>query len=79
MLEASRFRFSDYPGIYLTLAMPGMSERLAEDGSHDHQELTEDLPRSHQSHHDHRDNVDLEDQETQTCHQDADGDYEDPE
>ena len=68
MLEASRFRFSDYPGIYLTLAMPGMSERLAGTESHDHQELTDDLPRSHQSHHDHRDNVDLEDLVTDTQH-----------
>ena len=48
--------------------MPGMSERLAGAESHDHQELTDDLPRSHQSHHDHRDNVHLEDLVTDTQH-----------
>ena len=48
--------------------MSGMSERLAEEDSHDHQELTEGLPSSHQGHHDHRDNVDLEDLVTDTEH-----------
>ena len=63
-----RSQLSDYPGIYLTKDMPGMSERLAGDEAHDHQELTEGLPRSHQSHHDHRDNVDLADLVTDTEH-----------
>ena len=48
-----------------------MSERLVKSGeeeSHDHHELTDDLPKEHQSHHDHRDNVDLEDLVVDTQH-----------
>ena len=44
-----------------------MSERL-EAESHDHHELTDSLPRSHESHHDHSDNVDLVDLVTDTEH-----------
>lgn len=44
-----------------------MSERLQEE-SHDHHEMTDNLPTSHRAHHDHSDNVDMVDLVTDTEH-----------
>ena len=43
-----------------------MSERL--ETSHDHSELVDNVPVSHQAHHDHSDNVDMVDLVTDTQH-----------
>lgn len=46
---------------------PGMSERV-EEASHDHSDLVDNVPVTHQSHHDHSDNVDVVDLVTDTEH-----------
>ena len=46
---------------------PGMSERQSSE-THDHGELTENVPKSHEAHHDHSDNVDMLDLVTDTQH-----------